>query len=69
MVNGEGIINIAITGATIIGIAGYLIHTKLAGDREFKKDVYDKLEEKREKSECDEFRRLAERMEDKEDRR
>jgi len=65
----EGIINIAITGAMVIGGIGYLINLKLSGDREFKKDVYVKLEEKRKKAECDEFRRLAERMEDKEDKR
>ena len=62
-------VQIVISGATILGIIGYILHDVWTGYKSFKKETFDRLEAKRAKSECDEFRRLAERMEDKEDHR
>lgn len=64
MVINSDTIQIAVSSATLLGIAGYIIHSVVSGYCRFRKDMYKKLDEKRSKEQCNEYRRLEERHED-----
>lgn len=49
-------IQIVISSATLIAIAGYLLVRFINGIDAHKKDVYDKLGQKQDKDTCKEFR-------------
>lgn len=51
------ILKYVLSGISVAGICGYVLHTFLTSHREFKKDVYDKLGKKVEKEDCKDFRR------------
>lgn len=61
-------IQIAISSVTLLGIAGYIIHSVVSGYLKFRKDMYQKLEEKLNESQCNEYRRIEERHEDSHNR-
>jgi hypothetical protein len=43
IMEGNGVIQIVLSSAAVIGGVGYIIHTAWSGYGAFKKDVYDKL--------------------------
>jgi hypothetical protein len=49
-----------VSGATLLALVGYLLHSIYTGYREFKKDAYRRFEEiermKLDKKQCEEFR-------------
>ena len=59
----SGLVQTLLSAATVFGIIGYGVVTFVAGYREFKRTVYDKLEKKVETDNCKEFRKIdAERL-------
>lgn len=61
----SGTIQIAISGLTVIGVVGYIIHTFYTGYQAFKKTMYERIntiqEEKQDVVQCNEYRRIEER--------
>jgi hypothetical protein len=52
----NGVIQTLLTGATIVGLLGYIGHTVYTGYSDFKKSVYTTLSEKVAKVDCKDWR-------------
>jgi hypothetical protein len=66
MTSENGVVQIVLSSLSIVGIVGYVGHSVWTGYQDFKKDTYEKLSKKRDTDDCNEFRRIAEREQDRE---
>ena len=58
MIVENGSIQIVVSGVTIVGAIGYLIHSAYIGYNKFKDDVYNTLDRKLDTNRCIEYRQL-----------
>ena len=68
MVINSDTIQIAVSSVTLLGIAGYIIHSIWSGYCKFRNNMYEKLSEKLDEKRCNEYRRIEERHEDSHNR-
>lgn len=57
-------IQIAVSSVTLLGIAGYIIHSLWSGYCKFRNNMYEELDKKLNENQCNEYRRIEERHED-----
>lgn len=60
----NNVIQIAVSSVTIVGAVGYIIHSAWTSYRKSRENIYEKLDKKLDKKQCDEYRRIEERHED-----